>query len=109
MRALLPALALLLVAAPASGATTVDMVEHLLGASNVNAVAGHGGLTACVSADGDLTVLAWPGPGHADHLAYVSSNALDVRTKPHLGALDGMGSYLGLRITTGKVTQLTWL
>jgi hypothetical protein len=112
MRPLLLAFALplvSLVSAPASAATAIDMVEHLLGASNVNAVAGHGGLTAGISADGDLTVLAWPGPGYADHLAYVASNALDVRTKPHLGALDGMGSYLGLIVTTQGGAQLTWL
>ncbi len=109
MRPSLAFLALSLVASPASAATSVDMVEHLLGASNVNAVAGHGRLTAGISADGDLTVLAWPGPGWYDHLAYVSSNALDVRSQPHMGALDGMGSYLGLIVTTSAGPQLTWL
>jgi hypothetical protein len=89
--------------------TTVDTVEHIFGASNTNAVAGHGGLTAGISVDGDLTVLSWPGPSFADQLQYLSSNDLDVRTKPHLGALDGMGSYVGLLVTTAQGTQLVWL
>src|SRR5512141_2025183 len=76
--------------ARADAPTKVDMVEHMLGASNVNAVAGHGALTAGISADGDLTVLAWPGPSFADQLAYISSNDLDVRSQPHFGADAGM-------------------
>jgi hypothetical protein len=85
------------------------MVEHMLGASNTNAVAGHGALTAGVSVDGDLTVLSWPGPSFADQLAYVSGNDLDVRSRPHLGADDGMGSYVGLLVTTAQGTSLVWL
>src|SRR5579859_8178882 len=93
----------------ADGPTTVDTVEHVFGASNVNAVAGHGGLTAGISVDGDLTVLSWPGPSFADQLLYLSSNDLDVRSKPHLGALDGMGSYVGLEVTTAAGHSLVWL
>ena len=85
------------------------MQEHIFGASNTNAVSGHGGLTVGVSNDGDLSVLSWPGPTFADQLAYVSSNDLDVRDEPHLGALDGMGSYLGLLVTTTAGTKLVWL
>ena len=95
--------------ARADAPTTVDMTEHVFGASNTNAVGGHGGLTVGISIDGDLTVLSWPSPSFADHLAYVSSNALDVRTQPHLGADDGMGSYVGLLVTTAQGTELVWL
>jgi len=89
--------------------STIDMVEHTFGASNTNAVVGHGGLTAGISRDGDLTVLSWPGPTFADQLAYLSGNDLDVRSEPHLGAADGMGSYLGLLVTTAAGVNLTWL
>src|SRR3954447_27021920 len=93
----------------AGAPSVIDMQEHLLGASNTTAVAGHGALTAGVSADGDLSVLSWPGPSFADQLNYVSSNDLAVRDLPHLGADDGMGSYLGLLVTTGLGTSLVWL
>ena len=93
-----------LAAAPAraQAPTTVDMDEHIFGASNTNAVAGHGGLTAGISGDGDLTVLSWPGPTWADQLAYIASNDLDVRSEAHLGATDGMGAFVGLLVTTGR-------
>jgi hypothetical protein len=95
--------------ARAQAPTTVDMDEHIFGASNTNAVAGHGGLTAGISGDGDLTVLSWPGPTWADQLAYIASNDLDVRSEAHLGATDGMGAFVGLLVTTGQGTQLAWL
>jgi hypothetical protein len=95
--------------AKADPPTTVDIVEHMLGASNTNAVAGHGGLTVGISVDGDLTVLSWPSPSFADHLSYLASNDLQVRDEPHLGADDGMGSYVGLQVTTAQGTSLVWL
>jgi hypothetical protein len=101
--------ALLLAATPAAAAPPLDYIEQLFGATNVNAVAGHGGLTAGVSAEGDLTVLSWPGPGLYDQLAYLSSNDPAARAKPHFGAADGMGSFLGLRLTTAAGTRVAWL
>jgi hypothetical protein len=93
-------------AAWAQGAIThVDNIEHIFGASNINAVAGHGRLTAGISREGDVSVLTWPTPSCCDQLLYLSSNALDVRTRPHFGALEGMGITLGL--TTGGATH--WL
>jgi hypothetical protein len=83
------ATALCLRAAPApaqAALTRVDTVEHIFGASNVNAVAGHGGLTAGVSRDGDVTVLTWPSPSCCDQLNYLASNALNARTLPRMGA-----------------------
>lgn len=85
--------------------TSIDMVEHIFGASNTNAALGHGALTAGVSADGDLTVLSWPSPSFADQLAYVASNDLDVRSRPRMGAAAGMGSFVGLLVGT----ELVWL
>ena len=70
---LLAATTLVAGVARADAPSTVDIVEHIFGASNTNAVAGHGGLTAGFSADGDLTLLSWPGPTFADQLAYLSS------------------------------------
>src|SRR5690349_10038118 len=87
----------------------IDMQEHIFGASNTNAVAGHGALTAGISADGDVTVLSWPSPSFTDQLAYIAGNDLAVRDSPHLGADDGMGSYLGLLVTTAQGTSIAWL
>jgi hypothetical protein len=110
-RVVLAAGASLALAPAISGAapSTIDLTEHIFGATNVNAVVGNGGLTAGVSVDGDLTMVAWPGPTFADQMLYLSSNDLDARSEPHFGALDGMGSYLGLLVTTSSGTQLVWL
>jgi len=89
--------------------SAIDMTEHVFGASNTNAVIGHGGLTAGISVDGDISVLSWPGPSFTDQLAYISGNDLDVRSEPHLGAADGMGSYIGLVLTTPTGSFLAWL
>ncbi len=105
----LSAAALVLWSAGTQAQTRIDGIEHLFGASNTNAVAGHGGLTAGISSDGDLTVLSWPSPSYYDQLAYIASNDLDVRQEPHLGALDGMGSYVGLIVDDGSGPALTWL
>ncbi len=106
---LVPAGLLLVWSSTASAQTRIDGIEHLFGASNTNAVAGHGALTAGISSDGDLTVLSWPSPSYYDQLAYIASNDLDVRSEPHLGALDGMGSYVGLIVDDGTTQTLTWL
>ena len=104
--------ALLPVAARADIQQEIDdnlVAEYTFGVSNTNAVAGHGALTAGVTADGDLSVLSWPGPGFADQIAYFAGNAKDSRAQPHFGALDGMGSSIALRVTTAAGTQLSWL
>ncbi|MBI4701928.1 MAG: hypothetical protein HY744_12390 [Deltaproteobacteria bacterium] len=112
-RTALPATACLLAlglgAADAAATSGLDYIEHVFGTSNTNAVGGHGALTIGVSADGDLTVLGWPTASFADQLAYVASNDWEARSAPHLGAQDGMGSYLGLLVTTDGAPALTWL
>lgn len=96
-------------ASSAHAAESFRQFEHTFGVSNTNAVTGHGGLTAAFSKDGDLTVLAWPGPGDEDHLAYIGSNDVDAREKPYWGAEPGMGAFIGLRVTTAAGDELTWL
>jgi hypothetical protein len=86
----------LLCASPAGAASQIDGIEHIFGATNVNAVTGHGRLSAGVSADGDLTVLTWPSPSFTDQLAYLSSNHLNARSRPRFGAQEGAGLFLGL-------------
>jgi glucoamylase len=71
-------------------------IELLNGATNVNAALGSGRLTAGFSRCGELTVLKWPGPSYYDQLDYLSSNAPDARTLPHLGALPTHGAFPGL-------------
>jgi hypothetical protein len=87
----------------------IDAMENIFGATNINAVTGHGRLTVGVSKEGDLTVLSWPGPAYADQLAYLSSNDVDARAQPHFGAPDGAGFFLGLVIETSAGRQVSWL
>ncbi|MCC7543054.1 MAG: hypothetical protein IT379_42955, partial [Deltaproteobacteria bacterium] len=93
--------------ARASGAT--DAIEHLLGATNVHAITGNGGLSVGVSREGDLSVLTWPSPSYCDQLTYVSSNAFDAREMPRFGATESMGSFLGLVVETAGSTRVVWL
>ncbi len=95
--------------ATSAHAAPVDLYERIFGVSNTNAVAGHGGLTAGIAQDGDLSLLSWPSPSYNDQLAYVASNAEGARALPHAGALDGMGSYIGFFITTAQGTTLSFL
>ncbi|TNF24656.1 MAG: hypothetical protein EP329_24545 [Deltaproteobacteria bacterium] len=91
------ALGLLTCLAPGAHAeSTVDLIEHVFGASDVNGVSGNGGLTIGVGRRGDLTVLAWPSPSYTDHLALVSSNAPEVRDQPSMLGDPGMGAAIGL-------------
>ena len=82
------ALFALLLAWPAAARADrrIDAIEHIFGATNVNAICGHGRISVGVSADGDVTVLTWPSPSYSDQLGYVSSNAYDARSRPRLGA-----------------------
>jgi MYXO-CTERM domain-containing protein len=109
-----PAMCLPLLAALLATSVPPELAGPLLpelafGVSAINAVAGHGGLTAGVSADGDLTLLSWPGPSLYDQLAWFGANGIDARSLPHAGAHDGMGAQLGLYVTTASGTQLTFL
>ena len=63
-------------------------IEMGLGATNITATAGNGGLTAGVSKDGDLTMLSWPSPSYWDQLSYITTNAPDARERPRLGDAD---------------------
>lgn len=106
---LLPLLTIPLVFSPAHASTGIDVQENFFGATNINAVTGHGRLTVGVSRDGDITVLSWPGPSYADQLAYLSSNGLDARQLPRFGAPEGAGLFLGLVVEQGASRTVTWL
>jgi hypothetical protein len=102
---------LLVIIVPAARAATfIDGGEHLFGATNINAVTGHGQLAEGVSADGDVTVLSWPTPSYADQLGYISSNAVDARSLPRFGAPEGAGLFLGLLIEKSDGSrEVSWL
>jgi hypothetical protein len=96
--------------APSSAQTGIDAQENVFGATNVNAVTGHGRLTAGVSRDGDLTVLSWPSPSYSDQLGYLTSNDFDARSQPRFGAAEGAGVFVGLRCEAGgSQPEVTWL
>lgn len=74
----------------------------LLGPSPVATAAGDGGLAAGLTREGTLAVLAWPGPGGNDQMAYRTASA----ALPRMGAGPEMGAFAVLRLSTtgGPVT-----
>jgi MYXO-CTERM domain-containing protein len=94
---------------PAHGQSRQDMIEHFFGASNINAVAGNGGLSIGISPLGDLAVLTWPSPSYTDQVLHVGSNALDVREQRNMMGHGSMGSFLGLHVETADGSEVTWL
>ena len=109
MRYLVPALLLAAALSSAHANSTLDTVEHFFGASNVNAITGHGRMAVGVSAHGELTVLSWPNASLSDQLGYVSSNDLEARSLPRLGAHEAGGVVLGLLVDDGGARTLRWL
>ncbi len=93
-------LAVALLAGAAHAHSTLDFVEHLFGASNVNAITGHGRLAVGVSAAGERTVLTWPNASQTDPLGYITSNAFEARDLPRFGAPEAAGAFLGLVVPT---------
>ena len=54
--------------------------------------------------------MSWPSPSYADQLGYLSSNDLEARSLPRLGAPEGAGLFLGLLIEKGDGSrEVTWL
>ncbi|MDB4932218.1 MAG: hypothetical protein JWM10_4702, partial [Myxococcaceae bacterium] len=106
------ALALLLATAAAAAQprpVALSAVEHALGASPVRMVAGHGRLTAGVTAEGDVAVLTWPSPSCCDQLTHLSTNDVDARTRPRTGVREGFGVALGLVVETAAGARVEWL
>ncbi len=106
------AFSLFLFCAPLSASenwSSLPINEHLMGATNVHAIAGNGGLSAGLSAFGELSVLTWPSPSYTDQLAYITSNHPDARSWPRFGAKEGMGAFFGLRYRVGEEERFTWL
>ncbi|MEE2788053.1 MAG: glycoside hydrolase family 15 protein [Myxococcota bacterium] len=87
-----------------------NAVERVFGASNVNAISGHGRATIGVSRDGELTVLTWPNPSYIDQLGYMTSNAVQARTLPRYGAAESAGLVHGIAFENEDGTiDVYWL
>lgn len=99
-------LGLLVLAGTARAATTVDLIEHLFGASNVNGVVGNGRLTVGISALGDGVVVSWPSPSYCDQVLHLGDNDLEVRARRNLAVADSMGTFIGVRVTIGGETTV---
>ena len=93
---------------PIAGSKIFNAIERIFGASNVNAITGHGGLSLGVSAHGDLTVMTWPSPSYNDQLSYISSNRDDARLIERFGASPGSGLTLGLVTETDQDLAVSW-
>ncbi len=87
----------------------VDRIEHIFGATNINAISGNGGLTIGISKEGDLTLLKYPSPSFFDQLNYKTSSQENARELPRFGAEENMGAFSGLIIYTGSNSELSWL
>ncbi|MAD61332.1 MAG: hypothetical protein CMH49_07465 [Myxococcales bacterium] len=90
------------------GSKIFNAIERIFGASNVNAITGHGGLTLGVSAEGDLSVMTWPSPSYNDQLSYISSNRDDARLIERFGASSGSGLTLGMVNEVDGALSVTW-
>lgn len=100
----------LLGARPGYADSAIDGIEHVFGATNINAVTGNGRMAAGVSATGEITVLSWPSPSYADQLGYISSNDFHARSLPRFGAPEGAGLFLGLLLErSGGQRTVSWL
>lgn len=83
-----------------------DMIEHLFGATNINAFTGNGGLSVGFSEKGEITVLRWPSPGYYDHINYFTPiipvdegrHAYDLA---YMGAKSNMGIFSGIKTPEG--------
>jgi len=108
VKCLAPLALVVLLTGTGRAASTVDLIEHLFGASNVNGVVGNGRLTVGISALGDGTVLSWPSPSYCDQLLHLGRNDLDVRSSRNLAAAESMGTFIGVRVTIDGVTSVVF-
>lgn len=88
----------------AQGPGDVDQ-DRVDGSPRVDAVAGHGGLTAGMASDGTVTVLRWPTPLGQDHLHHVTASAPrgeqpHPSTLPRAGAAATDGLQVGVFVET---------
>ena len=103
------AAALLTALVPAFALADWDFQENLFGATNVNAQAGNGGLTAGFAETGELTVLGWPSPSYYDQLDYQTSSDEDAREQPYFGADPAEGVFAGIWYETDQNSAMLWL
>ena len=83
----------------------IDWSEFLFGPTNMNAFVGCGGLSAGISASGEITVLKYPTPGYFDQMNYLTLS----RTLPRMGALPNMGCFIGLAEWDTATSSVSWL
>ncbi len=99
---------LLLGARPVWG-SDIDGMEHLFGATNVNAMAGNGGLSVGLARTGEITVFRWPSPSFYDQVHYLTSRDEDAREQPYFGARPNEGVFAGILYTIrGGEVRLSW-
>ncbi len=92
-------LAAALVALPSlATAQSIDRIERQFGVSAVSAMTGNGGLTAGISARGELTVLSWPSPSFHDQMDHQTAAGPGARDLPRFGAAEDRGLFAGLWI-----------
>jgi hypothetical protein len=86
-------------------------MEQLFGPTAIRAATGHGGLTAGISAHGELTVLRWPNPTYSDQLHFSTPVGLkDARSLPRLGAAATDGGFWGIqRVRPDGARVGSWL
>ena len=87
----------------------MDAVENILGTTNIHAITGHGRLSLGLSASGDLTVASWPSPSATDQLGYITSNSLEPRETPRMGAAEGAELFLGRVVEEEDGLKTYWL
>jgi putative cell wall-binding protein len=81
---------------------------ELYGPTAINAQSANQGLSVAVNDVGTITVFKWPRPSFYDQIKYKTSS----REQERLGALENVGSFLGLAVATGDATEPTetvWL
>ncbi len=95
-------LSLIVTVLPGPGhAHQVDGIEHLFGATNINAAVGNGGLTVGLSREGEITLLRWPSPSYYDQINYRTAivgvnEGYHARDLQHMGARADMGAFAGV-------------
>lgn len=97
-----------------SSAHQIDGIEHTFGATNINAIAGNGGLTAGVSRKGEITLLRWPSPSFYDQVKYKTAivpvgAGYHARDMKYMGARETMGVFAGIYASKGtEYARMLW-
>lgn len=87
-----------------------DWIEHIFGATNINAFVGNGGLSVGISSKGEITAFKWPSPSYYDQLNYLTAivpidAGYHAQDLPYMGAEENMGVFAGI-VQNGSVYWL---